>query len=435
MFHNDARSSGNARNPRLWPPERRGAIMVLVAVSTVALMSLLVLALDGGALQREKRLSQAAADAGALAGAIEISRSRAFSDTISASVKAETKRNGFENAVNGVTVTTTWPATGSVYGGSQFVNVTVQRSVPTFLASLFGRSTVTVTSKATAGIVLGEACFVVLDPTSPDALLMQNSATLKGQGCGVQVNSTSASGADLTGNQNVIDAPSMGVSGPSVAGSGTYPASLQKNVPPTPDPLAYLVMPAVPNTCNYGNLTTGLPTYVGTLNPGTYCGGIDAGGTVILNPGLYILRGGGLTAAGGGATIRSLGTGVTFLNTAPPVGASYTWGGIKISSGSVALDLQGNTDPSSALPGVLFYSDPAAPPTIDNIFRSGSVSRMDGTMYFPSQQVTFRSGATFTINGALVARKVIMEQSVYITFTGYGGGANLFALRRPTIVE
>lgn len=408
--------------------------MVLVAVSMVALMSLMVLALDGGSLQREKRLSQTAADAGALAGAIEISRNRAFSDTITASVKAETKRNGFENGVNAVTVTTTWPATGSTYSGSQFVNVTVQRSVPTFLASLFGQSTVTVTSRATAGIVLAENCFVVLDPSSPDALLMQNSAKLTGTGCGVQVNSTSGTGANLTGSQNVISAPNMGVSGPAAAG-GVYPSNIQVNVPPIPDPLAYLTMPTVPNTCDHGSLTTG-STYNGTitLNPGTYCGGIDVNGTVSLSPGLYFLRGGGLNASGSGATIRSLGTGVTFVNTAPPTGASYGWGPITASSGGVTLDVQGNTDPTSALPGVLFYSDPAAP-FLDNIFRANAVSKMDGTMYFPSQKVTFKSGATFTINGALVTRRVDLEQSVNITFTGYGGGANLFALRRPTIVE
>jgi Flp pilus assembly protein TadG len=55
---------------------RRGAILLLMGVSMVALMSLLVLCIDGGTLQEQKRRAQTAADAGALAGAVEILRNR-----------------------------------------------------------------------------------------------------------------------------------------------------------------------------------------------------------------------------------------------------------------------------------------------------------------------------------------------------------------------
>jgi hypothetical protein len=122
------------------------------------------------------------------------------------------------------------------------------------------------------------------------------------------------------------------------------------------------------------------------------------------------------------------------LNTAPPTGASYSWGPITIQGGSVNINLQGNTDATSALPGILFYSDPAAP-NLTNIIKANSTMRIDGTMYFPSQKVSFQSGSNLTINGALVAYQVDLSQSGSVTFTGYGGGAGLFALRRPTVVE
>lgn len=413
--------------------ERRGAIIVLVAVSLVVLMGMLVLAIDVGNLQRQKRMAQTAADAAALAGAIEIFRNRP--DSIDPSAKSEAKRNGFEHLVGGDVVTVTYPATSGNFTGNKYVNVVVERTVPTAFGSFFGQGSAVIHSRATAGVTVAELCFIVLEPTGADALKLSNTAHLTGSGCGLEVNSTTANGANAAGNGVLVSAPFISVAGPSVNGVDKFTPTPDYNVPPTPDPLSQLAMPTVPNTCDHGNLTS-RSTFSGTitLNPGTYCGGIDVNGTLTLNPGLYILRGGGLSAVGGGSTLRSIGTGVTILNTAPPAGASYGWGPIFIQSGSVTIDLYANTDPASALPGVLFYTDPAAPYMV-NLFKANSVSRMDGTMYFPTGQVKFESGASFTINGALVAYTVELSQSVNLTFTGYGGGNDFQALRRATVVE
>jgi hypothetical protein len=419
--------------PRKICSHKRGAIVALVAVSMVMLMGILVMAIDVGNLQREKRMAQTAADAAALAGAIEIFRLRP--DSIEPSALSEAKRNGFEHLVNGNVVTVTYPAAEGNFTGNKYVDVDVRRTVPTIFAGFFGRGSVLVHTRATAGVTLAEYCFIVLDPSSADALKLENSAHLTGSGCGAEVNSTSSTGANASGNQVQVSAPFIAVSGPSVGGVDKFSPEPEYNVPPTPDPLSQLVMPTVPNTCDHGTLTA-RTTYSGTitLNPGTYCGGIDVNGTLTLNPGLYILRGGGLSVIGAASTLRSVGTGVTFLNTAPPAGATYGWGPIYIQAASVTLDLYANTDPASALPGVLFYTDPAAPYMV-NLFKAGSVSRMDGTMYFPTGLVKFESGAAFTINGALVAYQVELSQSVNVTFTGYGGGSSFQALRRATVVE
>jgi uncharacterized membrane protein len=45
-------------------------MLVFISVSMLAFMSLLALSLDGGAIQRQRRLTQKAADAAALAGAV-----------------------------------------------------------------------------------------------------------------------------------------------------------------------------------------------------------------------------------------------------------------------------------------------------------------------------------------------------------------------------
>jgi len=377
-------------------------------------------------------MAQTAADAAALAGAIELFRNRP--DSIVASAQSEAKRNGFEDHVGGDLVTVTYPATTGNFTGNGYLNVVVQRTVPTTFASFFGQRSTVIHTRATAGVSYGLSCFIVLDPISDDALKLENSAHLTGSGCGIQVNSTSPIGADATGLRNVISAPFVAVGGPSVGGLNKFVTAPSYNVPPRPDPMAQVAMPTVPNTCDHGSLTARTSYGATTLSPGTYCGGIDVNGTITLNPGLYILRGGGFSAIGGSNTIQSIGTGVTFLNTAPPAGASYGWGPIYVQAAAVTINLFANTDPASALPGVLFYTDRAAPYMV-NLFKAGAVSRMDGTMYFPTGLLKFESGASFTINGASVAYRVDLSQSVDVTFTGIGGGAGFQALRRATVVE
>ena len=59
------------------------------------------------------------------------------------------------------------------------------------------------------------------------------------------------------------------------------------------DPLAGLTPPSV-GACNYNNYNFSQGTT--TMSPGVYCGGITImGGTVTMQPGEYILDGGGLT--------------------------------------------------------------------------------------------------------------------------------------------
>src|SRR5215213_10297350 len=138
MSQNDSVSHGvsGGQNRRVSAGNRRGAIVVLAAVSTLLLVSILALALDAGSLQQQRRMAQTAADAGALAGAIEIWRNRI--DSVEESAASETKRNGFEHSVNGNVVTVTYPATNAPYAGPNFVHVEVERTAPNFFARVLG---------------------------------------------------------------------------------------------------------------------------------------------------------------------------------------------------------------------------------------------------------------------------------------------------------
>lgn len=390
----------------------------------VSLMGLLVLCIDGGNLQEQKRLAQTAADAGALAAAVEILRSR--TDSIVASAKSETARNGFAHLVDADTIRVTYPASGGIFNGPSFVNVEVQRTVPTYFANIFGWGFVTVHARATAGIVLAEYCFIVLDPSGGQALEVENTSRLIGSDCGVAVNSSATNAAEVS-DQGQITASTIGVTG-GVVGSNFSPAP-ELGMPPVADPLLWLPAPPVPNTCDHTALIVASAM---TLNPGTYCYGLRVfNGQATLNPGLYILRGGGLEVKSAGSTLTSLGSGVTFYNTSSPVGG--LWGAILMQA-NVTVNISANIDPLSALPGILFFADRTAP-NLTNVFKAGSSSTMNGTMYFPSQTVEFGSGSASVTNGAVVAFRVKVENNTSLTFTGYNPVSELFALRRPAIVD
>src|SRR5438093_8739140 len=54
---------------------RRGTVLVLVTLSLIGVLGIVALVLDGGLLQDNRRRAQAAADAAALAGAVELFKS------------------------------------------------------------------------------------------------------------------------------------------------------------------------------------------------------------------------------------------------------------------------------------------------------------------------------------------------------------------------
>src|SRR6476619_6630206 len=95
---------------------RSGAMLPLVAITMVGLMAVLALALDGGVVKRQRRLTQNAADAGALAGAQEIFRNMVY-DTVINSARNAATSNGFTNSVNHARVLVDSPTSGTYVGG------------------------------------------------------------------------------------------------------------------------------------------------------------------------------------------------------------------------------------------------------------------------------------------------------------------------------
>jgi hypothetical protein len=415
-------------------------MLPLVALSMVGLMGMLVLTLDAGFLHRQRRMAQTAADAGAQAGAIEIFRE--YRDSAVTAALTETSRNGFTNGSDNVVVTVNNPpATGPHTGDTLFVEVVVQQSMSTFFGSVLGRATVSLQPRSVAGVVSPVAgCMYVLDPTASKALEIKSDGDVIADNCEVVVNSTASDAIAVSNNGSTLDAASIAVTGNYTLGSGaTISPEPQTAVPPTPDPLAYLVMPTIPSTCDYtSKVVSGGATE--TLSPGVYCNGLVVQNDLTvanLNPGLYILKGRNGAASlnvQSGATINSLGTGVTFIITADDDG---NYGQVNLQSGSF-VNLSATTSPATNFSlGILFYQDPAAPPNIWNIFHSSTTLTLNGTLYFPTQYVELGgSGADITISGGIVAKRIKVQSDGTVNLSVGGGGLGQNPpFRRPTIVE
>jgi hypothetical protein len=430
---------------------RRGAVLPFVAASMIAFLSLLALVLDNGSLQRQRRMAQAAADAGARAGADEIFRNRPAGE-IEPAAKRETERNLFTHGID-ATVTVNYPTSSLNAPGSNFVEVVVQRNVSTTFASIFGIASGTVRARAVAGVgTVNTSCLTVTEPTSADALYVK-SGFLTTVDCDIMVNSTSANAINVFPN-GAVTAQSVAVVGGPVLKSSGIPGPYASGVPLPPggaDPLSALKdsMPPV-GACNgaygaYANFGGS------TLSPGTYCGGIgiDHGGTVTLQPGLYIIAGGGLYFKS--ATV--IGVGVTFVFTNAPTangGAAnfslpYNSPPSSLKENNVVINMETNSDvrisamTTGRLPGVLFYYDPNAgvPGTVySNYLYSSSATALLGTLYMPAGSLSAKSHSDLTINGAVVvARVVINTGNEDIVIKGPSSGSSYYSLKAPTIVE
>src|SRR5687767_10536496 len=74
MISPSSNSSPMQRPQRKLVRERRGAMLVFIAVAGIVLMGFLAMTLDIGAGSRQRRIAQTAADAGAIGGGQEIYR-------------------------------------------------------------------------------------------------------------------------------------------------------------------------------------------------------------------------------------------------------------------------------------------------------------------------------------------------------------------------
>ena len=215
-----------------------GQVLVITALSGLLLMGSLALAVDVGTLFNAERKVQVAADAGAVAGALEKQygsgsySTKAYNAASSNLPTTYTPvlKTTYSSCHSAVTNTSTAPAvcvisppTHGYHNGSAFLEVDVVQPNPTFFmgAILPGVGKIPVAARAVAGTVASTACVYILDPTAADALKIKGSSTIYSPGCGWDVASTSNQDVCITGNGNTLDVPYLRLGTSSLQTSGS----------------------------------------------------------------------------------------------------------------------------------------------------------------------------------------------------------------------
>jgi len=409
------------------PEDARGQTLPIFALGLVALLAITALVVDIGFVFMIRRHEQNAADPGALAAARYIpsgDRSQMWAGACSYALRngfhpARTD-NGASCDPSGViddsTLTVNWPpgqSAGEYAGSLGYVEVIVTRPHRSFFAGIVGISTFTVSTGAVAAFDEGTGGSSSLVSLSPKGCPGEAAAKVNGGGgdggiyiypadgvtdpggyiqvnspCGAPANSGddacigSQAGFILNGGAEV-HAPALFVQGScgQTGGSGTVDIdSVDEGASYVGDPLS-LVRPPDPGDLETRDCPGAQPGKSGTpsnpqscklkadatLSPGTYYGGWDItkpDTTITLEPGIYIVAGGGIKQNGGSLT-SATGRVLIYSTDAPLFRASCLAGGSGVHcqddiilNGSGALNLRGLDRDSPCPP----YSGPAGCP-------------------------------------------------------------------------
>ena len=445
--------------------EESGSILAVTALSLVAILSILGFAVDVGHFRYVKRNLQNAADAAALAAALEARTcgTTAVCSAMQAAAQDALTENGLTASTTltncsgtagaGVTLTVNNPpcsiSSDPNKGRTNYAEAIVTQKVPTYFAALVGMRTVTISARAEAGRGVGGPCIYALDTTGP-AITILAGVIVKSR-CPVIDESTSTNALSCVVGV-FLYAPKITVSGGS-DGLLCLATSTPQNYAPEPsprDPLAYLPAPSTANnSCGTttGSPYTGSPNAVNiilngnvTFNPGVYCGGINITASILsnitFNPGTYVLKDGtgllGVSQGGLNITLNALtnitGNGVTFYNEGPSGGFSVTEpvsGGSVLSLSNVSL----SAPTSGTYTGVLFFQ--AHNVTSTGVFLASLVnnSKLEGAIYEPDAHLSYAVSAISSSYNILVAKDINLTATVASVFgnnySGLSGGSPL----------
>ncbi|MCH8025993.1 MAG: hypothetical protein IH866_04280 [Chloroflexi bacterium] len=372
----------------------------MAALLITVLLGLVGLAVDAGFAYAQRRQTQNAADEAALAGAHRLLEGGSIASAISAA-HDYVHANGFSISASCPSICIP-PLSGPHAGDPTFVEVTVEDQPTSFFIQALIPGGSTVRARGVAGYPLFPEPYalIVLDADDCRAFRMGGSASMTISGGGIMVNSDCGSDAfRKTGSGDLLVDGSIDVAGGvDCCGSGSVSPSPNANRPWTvTDPLASLAPPDPAAYTAQGAGTAAVPeTWKHTsggdliLSPGTYYGGFSSNCTctIYMDPGVYIMAGGGFTKSGG---VNFVGAGVTIYVTENPT--NPTGDGepepFKL-TGSGVLDLSPPT--SGIYQGITLWQDVAI---TDDFKMTGSNDLISGILYAPGAQLDISGNSQF----------------------------------------
>jgi len=252
--------------------------------------------------------------------------------------------------------------------GQVTVDVT-QDSRSYILAGLLDRkSQMTVSATATL-FGGGSTCLHALEGAAASALSLIDASSVRGDGCTILSNSTSASGIEVSSSADIV-AEFICSAGGFTRPNSSYTPVPTTDCPHVPDPL---VNRAIVDTGSCVETDYVIDGGSATLSPGTYCGTteIRGGARVALAPGVYTFEGGHLWVYGGS---ELAGYHVTLQFAGTDSGFRFEY--------DTALSLSARSvGPTS---GMLIHADAQSSDSRPFHIMSGEAERMIGVIYAPS---------------------------------------------------
>jgi Flp pilus assembly protein TadG len=428
--------------------DEKGQTLVITVLGMTVLMGMMGVAIDVGLLFRAQRITQTAADAAAIAAALDYQYN---GSTTSATTAAQTAaaRNGI--AASYLTVNFSPNITSPYHNSSGYVQAVVNMPNPTLFISTFYRAATpfTVTSRAIAGTTPSVACIYVLDPTDASALYIQGSADISTPNCGIQVNSNSPDAFCDQGSATIEANFLHIVGGQSGKGKcakapGTTPVTT--GVTPTGDPFNNMTGPIPPTPCSGAGTvaastitssttipstpvttgsTTASVTYFCATNPTIQSGvtlgtpggnqifvfknGVTIGGTVTVNGTIDIYQG-------------TFSQGNSALTVNAPTNTTYTYNGIAV------MQPSSNTTAGTCKDGL-------GEPCLQLQFGSGS-GVLNGIVYAPTSQVYQQDNGGGTVVAGVVAYQIYLKASTMdITNSYNAANPSTTPLTKVSLVE
>jgi hypothetical protein len=390
-------------------------VAVQVAVCMAALCGVTAFAIDGGVLLENRRRVLATTDAAALAAADDLYVKSATNHGVdvngaaAASARLTVSSNGF--SANSTTTVNIPPLSGPYTGKAGYAEVILVYQMTRGFSSIFGSGTLPIQARSVARGLPASTndAIILLDPTGQLSMGESGNASVNVGTSNIIVDSSSSKAVSLSGNATVTAAKTLITGGYSVTGGGAgFSGTVTTGATPTADPLATIAAPTIGSltvqSSNQYTLTGGTTT----LNPGVYTGGISLSGqaSVVLNPGIYYLNGGGLSLSGG-ASIS--GSGVMFYNDP--------------GSGNGQIDLAGHgsvtiSPPTSGIyQGISIFQNRTATTGV-TISGSGSVN-MTGTFYVPMATINVTgNGSSNTVGSQYISSDLTIAGNGAVNLSG-----------------
>jgi Flp pilus assembly protein TadG len=415
-----------ATGPGIWCDES-GVVAVLTALGLIGLIGMVGLAIDVGMWYRTDRALQNAADAAAIAAALN------GSATFQSEAKAVAAQYGFVDGANGITVTASNNQT-CPDGTTDCYQVTVaQASAPKFFSSVLGSFSPSLAGSAKAsGTQIHSYCLLALASSGTDPALLGNGVPAANlDNCSIMSNTGMTCNGHNTG-------ATYGDAHKTNNGCGNTQNS---NVPAVSDPYASLASNIPADKCggSYPQESGGKQTTWSanqTLGATTQiCGDLQLTGDVTLttaSPGSVLVIYNGQLDTGGckkGCTLQTAaGSALTIIFSGSDPSGKYT----HAPTGGGTLNF--NAPTSGTWSGIAIYQDPALTAGV-NISAAGNSPTWDitGLVYLPHSSVTFSGAVNKSSNGASCFAMVVDN----ITINGTGeilqtGGCAAAGLNLPT---